>query len=320
MVNESTSRVPSTKELLNPTLEVAHALGGSASIAEITNQVIDLLVLPPDVVNAPHGDGRRTELEYRLGWARTYLKTYGLIANSGRGVWSLTSSGSDTHHVDPDEVMRTVLQLNKEARQQTVGEDGSTAETHAATSRGIVSESTIGDLKVAIRRLEAEKRQIDEQIRGLATALRYFDNTEGTVEPPMKLRSSPTPTQRRFESADRRPEPQHRRTDSDLRSAMVDILAGEGPLHRQVIHGRLVEMGVRIGGRDPINNVSAHLSIDPRFRSVGSGVWELNDPETAHGRDRLGQEGTNAISGDASEGIGTDHDQQDSDEEDRVPW
>ena len=40
-----------------------------------------------------HKDGPSTEIEYRLVWARTYLKGMGLADNSQRGVWSLTDDG-----------------------------------------------------------------------------------------------------------------------------------------------------------------------------------------------------------------------------------
>lgn len=34
-----------------------------------------------------------TEIQYRLAWARTYLKGMGLLTNSERGVWSVTELG-----------------------------------------------------------------------------------------------------------------------------------------------------------------------------------------------------------------------------------
>jgi restriction system protein len=40
------------------------------------------------------GVGPQTEIEYRLAWARTYLKGMGLLTNSKRGVWTLTEDGT----------------------------------------------------------------------------------------------------------------------------------------------------------------------------------------------------------------------------------
>ncbi len=159
------------------------------------------------------------------------------------------------------------------------------------------NESTIGDLRSAISRLEAEKRRIDEQLRALTTTLRYFESVElgGTSSPG----PSPMPTQIRPEGSGRA---QYHGTSNNLRDAMAEILTAEGPLHRQEIYKRLLSMGMEIPGQRPINNVGAHLSIDSRFKSLGGGVWQLFEPceETA---------------------VDADSDENDSDEEeDDVPW
>lgn len=43
--------------------------------------------------------GNRTEVSYRLAWARSYLKKYGAVTNSSRGVWAL--SKPEPASVDP---------------------------------------------------------------------------------------------------------------------------------------------------------------------------------------------------------------------------
>ncbi|MCY3791516.1 MAG: winged helix-turn-helix domain-containing protein, partial [Gemmatimonadetes bacterium] len=91
--NVNADAVPKYPDLLNPTLIALHALGGSASIREIVNQVIEDMGLSAAIIQIPHGQTSRTELEYQLAWARTYLKNYGLIESSERGVWSLTAKG-----------------------------------------------------------------------------------------------------------------------------------------------------------------------------------------------------------------------------------
>ena len=49
--------------------------------------------LSDEVVDESHlGNENQTELEYQLAWARTYLKNYGVIVNSARSVWSITSN------------------------------------------------------------------------------------------------------------------------------------------------------------------------------------------------------------------------------------
>ena len=58
---------------------------------EIINRVIADLNLPDDVVDALHGEQQGlTELAYRLGWAKTYMKKFGILDNSECGLWSIT--------------------------------------------------------------------------------------------------------------------------------------------------------------------------------------------------------------------------------------
>ena len=79
--------------------------------------------LPSRISEQPHGKGGMTELEYRLYWARTYLKRYGLIENSTRGVWSLTSKGHDVDNVDPQDVYRFVRSLIVAEKKKSDRED-----------------------------------------------------------------------------------------------------------------------------------------------------------------------------------------------------
>lgn len=103
--------IPSYHQFFNPTLAALHQLGGSASLDELVTAIIPVLGLPDALLETPHGGTNQTEVEYRLAWARTYLKKYGLIQNSARAVWSLTAKGAATRAVNPDEVMRFVRGL-----------------------------------------------------------------------------------------------------------------------------------------------------------------------------------------------------------------
>ena len=85
--------MPKIEELHKPTLEALEALGGSGSIREIVETVIESTCQPDVIVRQLHRGGPKTELEYRLGWARTNLKNDGLIDNSQRGIWTLTLKG-----------------------------------------------------------------------------------------------------------------------------------------------------------------------------------------------------------------------------------
>lgn len=98
--------IPQYHELFNPTLNALRALGGSGSIQEIAETVIRQLDLPDETAQELHGEGPQTELEYRLAWSRTYLRVYGALSNSQRGIWALTEEGSRQPSVDPAAVTR----------------------------------------------------------------------------------------------------------------------------------------------------------------------------------------------------------------------
>ena len=114
------SAVPKYHELFNPLLAALHELGGSGTISEIYETVAQQSDLPDEVVEIPHNPDKtnRTELEYRLAWARTYLKKYGLINNSERGVWVIEPEKRDVASVDPDDVVQTVREQMRREREE----------------------------------------------------------------------------------------------------------------------------------------------------------------------------------------------------------
>ena len=95
--------LPPYKELLWPTLRAVREIGDSGTIQEIVEKVIELEQFDEGQQTIPHGDTRLTEIEYRLAWARTYLKGMGALKNSERGVWSTTELGRS---MTPDDVVR----------------------------------------------------------------------------------------------------------------------------------------------------------------------------------------------------------------------
>jgi restriction system protein len=107
---------PKYYELFNPLLAALRELGGSASIPELEESVSRILGLSDDDINQIH-KGNRTKFSYNLAWARTYLKRYGLLDNSDRGVWSLSDRGIATERVVSEDVTRTVQQEDRIARE-----------------------------------------------------------------------------------------------------------------------------------------------------------------------------------------------------------
>lgn len=83
--------IPTFDAFMKPTLEALEHLGGSASNDELQEEVATRMKLTAEqlaVVHAPDKSSQ-TEVAYRMGWARTYLKKAGYLENSARGVWAL---------------------------------------------------------------------------------------------------------------------------------------------------------------------------------------------------------------------------------------
>jgi restriction system protein len=102
-------------DLFNPTLTALQNLGGSGSVPEIEEQVATILKLTDEQINEIHR-GNTSKFTYRLAWARNYLKRYGLLENSSRGVWALTEEGIKSKSVDKEVVKRKVVAEDKQER------------------------------------------------------------------------------------------------------------------------------------------------------------------------------------------------------------
>ena len=111
-------QVPKYHELMNLLLHALHELGRSGTVGEIYEQVVQQLELPDEVIDTLHDPDKsnQTEVEYRLGWSRTYLKKFGLLENSSRGVWSIHPEKYDVQRVDPDVVVKHVRALDWKQR------------------------------------------------------------------------------------------------------------------------------------------------------------------------------------------------------------
>lgn len=101
--------------LMNPLLKALRQLGNSASIDEIYEKIVEIEEIDDEILAVLHDEEKsnRTEVSYRLAWARTYLKKYGLLENSSRGIWALTTKAKDYDSVNPKEVIKFVRELDK---------------------------------------------------------------------------------------------------------------------------------------------------------------------------------------------------------------
>jgi restriction system protein len=119
-------KLPKFYDLINPCIDALRSLGGSGSIQEIYDKVVELEHLPESILARPHNENSdQSEVAYRLAWARSYLKKFGLLENSQRGVWSLTPQAKDIQKVDPMEVVRVVRSSAKPKGAKTGEQEGS---------------------------------------------------------------------------------------------------------------------------------------------------------------------------------------------------
>jgi restriction system protein len=108
-------QMPTFDSLMNPLLDALFALGGSGSIDEIYEKVLELENIDEEISSVPHNPEKsnQTEVAYRLAWARTYLKKYGFLENSSRGVWAMTKLAKEQKHVSPQDVVNKVREADK---------------------------------------------------------------------------------------------------------------------------------------------------------------------------------------------------------------
>ncbi|MES9856285.1 MAG: winged helix-turn-helix domain-containing protein [Sedimenticola sp.] len=114
--------IPTFDSLMNPLLKALSQLGGSGSIDEIYEKVAELEEIGDEVLSVPHNPEKsnQTEVAYRLAWARTYLRKYGFLENSSRGIWTLTQKAKDEIEVTPSKVLKYVRDLDKKEPSQNV--------------------------------------------------------------------------------------------------------------------------------------------------------------------------------------------------------
>src|SRR2546421_9325536 len=128
-----------------PCLQATRELGGSATGREMNERAMELAGLSEAQQAVPHGtESRISEVEYRLNWARTYLKGIGALENSARGVWSVTDHGRTLTEAAMHAETRTwKAQLNERHRalrgtEQPADEDEAGAEAEEMSWKDVL--------------------------------------------------------------------------------------------------------------------------------------------------------------------------------------
>lgn len=105
-------QIPQYTAMLWPVLQAIKVLGDSGSNQEIEEKAIELAGYSEEQQTILHGDGPRTEIRYRMAWARTYLRAVGALENSGRGIWSITDHGRELTSSDMRDIPAKVRAQN----------------------------------------------------------------------------------------------------------------------------------------------------------------------------------------------------------------
>lgn len=114
---KANNTLPSFDELIIPTVKAIQELGGSGSIKEINSKVYIIAEISDAILQIPHGEeGTVSEVDYRLAWSRTYLKKFGLLENSSRGIWALSKADIDVTKLDHVEIVKVVRDQDKSAQ------------------------------------------------------------------------------------------------------------------------------------------------------------------------------------------------------------
>ena len=111
-------------------------------------------------------------------------------------------------------------------------------------------QSTIDDIAAELVRLREQKEELDVKVASL----------EGTL---VHFASLPI-------------EEVHKTDGRKVKDTLHKRLTEEGqPMHRTILYEFLKSEGIFVGGDNPVNNMTSHMSHDIRFESEGEGNWGL---------------------------------------------
>ena len=122
--------LPDLPGMMLVTVEALKTLGGSATIQELDEKVIEIegVTEAEQALVMPQGQNR-TRANYYLAWARTYLKRGSALVNSSRGVWALTESGAAITRLDETRAIHEKVTLEERERARAKRQAAKAAET-----------------------------------------------------------------------------------------------------------------------------------------------------------------------------------------------
>ncbi|CAO3416998.1 restriction endonuclease [Azospirillum argentinense] len=139
--------LPTFDELIPPTIKALENLGGSARTDELNAEIAKIMALSDEVMNYRRLTASSNEVPYRAAWARTYLKTYGAVESTARGVWAITPNGRQLTPEEMEKIPAKVRAMNAAKKAAAPAVD--------AVSHGGLPVDTAVDAAIA-REVEAE--------------------------------------------------------------------------------------------------------------------------------------------------------------------
>jgi 5-methylcytosine-specific restriction protein B len=154
-------RVPVFQEYMNPMLQLLRVRSQPVSIEELDRAIVEKLELAPNVRSLPHDPERpdRTEVSYRIAWARSYLKQAGLVDNPQRGKWLVTEKGATAGTIDAYSLASEVASVGK--KKESAGP--TSIEIELEDDREEVNDEELSAARVS--------EELATQLRGVRTEL-----------------------------------------------------------------------------------------------------------------------------------------------------
>jgi 5-methylcytosine-specific restriction protein B len=169
------SGVPSFQEYMNPILTVVRRFGKPLTIEQMDREVIAEMKLAPDIAALPHEVAKpdRSEVSYRIAWARSYLKKAGLLENPKRGLWGASEKGRTAGAIDAYQLAAEIVQESKaEPSTKLVESESSTSEDEPADDEPLTAR--VGDELARQIRSTYEELVSNGQVLSADAAARCF--------------------------------------------------------------------------------------------------------------------------------------------------
>jgi len=112
-VKMTDQKLPKQEDFHLPTLQAIQKLGGSATVSELKDALIEICNITDEQLEECYKDGD-PKVYFEMSWARTSLNKIGFAENSERGVWSITKKGVEFLKAPRDEAEKTLNKIINE--------------------------------------------------------------------------------------------------------------------------------------------------------------------------------------------------------------